>query len=251
MITSIEHGRVRELRLARPPVNALNPALLAALRAALAQAHQDTCGAVVLSGAPGRFSGGLDVPELLTLGRPEMRATWELFFALLKDIACSKIPVAAALTGHSPAGGTVLAICADYRVLAEGPFLVGLNEVQVGLQVPEVLFRALGHVVGRRQAERLAVGGLLVGTAEALRLGLVDEVVPVADVVPRAVAWATELLSRPAVAMATTRHLARRSLREAFDGVNTAMLDGLVDQWFSPETQAVMRTLASRLGKRG
>ena len=179
-----------------------------------------------------------------------MHATWELFFALLKDIACSKLPVAAALTGHSPAGGTVLAVCADYRVLAEGPFLVGLNEVQVGLPVPEVLYRVLGHVVGWRQAERLAVAGLLIGPAEALRVGLVDEVAPVADVVPRAVAWATELLSRPAAAMAATRALARRSLHEAFDGVNPIMIDGLVDQWFSPETQAVMQSLASRLAKK-
>ena len=111
---------------------------MTALRAALARAAGDGCGGLVLSGAPGRFSGGLDVPELLRLGRADIRATWELFFALLKDIACSALPIAAALTGHSPAGGTVLAIFADYRVLADGPFFVGLNEVQVGLPVPAV-----------------------------------------------------------------------------------------------------------------
>ena len=70
MITSIEHGRIRELRLSRPPVNALNPALMVALREALAQAITDACTGLVVSGAPGRFSGGLDVPELLRLGRP-------------------------------------------------------------------------------------------------------------------------------------------------------------------------------------
>src|SRR5688500_8021775 len=142
MIISADHGPVRELRLDRPPVNALNPALMAELRAALGRASSDGCGAVVLSGAPGRFSGGLDVPALLRLEKGEIRATWELFFGLLKDIACSSTPVVAALTGHSPAGGTVLAIYADYRVLAEGRFLVGLNEVQVGLPVPAVLHRA-------------------------------------------------------------------------------------------------------------
>jgi len=69
-------------------------------------------------------------------------------------------------------------------VLAAGDFLVGLNEVRVGLPVPEVLVRALAYTVGERQAARLAVGGLLVPPEEALRVGLVDEVVPVAEVVP-------------------------------------------------------------------
>lgn len=249
MIISVDHGPVRELRLDRPPVNALNPALMAELRAALGRAGSDGCRAVVLSGAPGRFSGGLDVPALLRLDRTEIQATWELFFLLLKDIACSPIPIVAALTGHSPAGGTVLAIFADYRVLAEGRFLVGLNEVQVGLPVPVVLHRALVHVVGARQAERLAVGGLLVDPAEALRLGLVDEVVPPDQVIPRAVAWAAELLRRPATAMMATRQLARHDLRQAFDEVTPRAIEAIVEQWFSAETQGVMQALAAKLGK--
>jgi 3,2-trans-enoyl-CoA isomerase len=251
VITRIEHGRIRELRLSRPPVNALNPALMAALREALAQATSDACAGLVLSGAPGRFSGGLDVPELLRLGRAEISETWALFFALMRDIATSKVPVAAAMTGHSPAGGTVLAIFADYRIMADGPYLVGLNEVQVGLPLPEVLFEALARLVGPRQAERLAVAGLLVPPAEALRLGLVDEVVPAGDVVPRAVAWMADLLSRPSVAMSTTRHLARRPLREAFATITPAALDSIADHWFSTETQAVMQALSAKLGKRG
>lgn len=250
MIAVLEHGRVRELRLSRPPVNALNPALLEALRAALAQAPRDGAGAVVLSGAPGCFSAGLDVPELLQLERAALRRTWETFFALLRDIAEAPIPVVAALTGHSPAGGAVLAIFTDYRVLAEGPFLIGLNEVQVGLPVPETVFGALVHVVGARQAERLAVGGRLLAPPEALRCGLVDEVVPAAEVVPRAVAWATELVARPAAAMAATRQLARRPVREAFATVDARAIDELVERWFSVETQAVLRALVAGLGKK-
>ena len=251
MIACVDHGRVRELRLARPPVNALNPALMAELRAALAQALQPgACGGVVLSGAPGRFSGGLDVPELLRLTRSEIRATWELFFGLLRDLACSEVPVAAALTGHSPAGGTVLAIFADYRVLADGPFLVGLNEVQVGLSVPPVLYRALVHIVGSRQAERLAVGGLLLDPQQALRVGLVDEVVPLDEVVPRAVAWVSDLMAKPPTAMAATRRLARAALCDAFDSVTPQSLDEIVESWFSAETQGVMRALAAKLSKR-
>jgi len=250
MIVTLDHGRVRELRLARPPANALNPELMRALRVALADARADACEGIVISGAPGRFSGGLDVPELLTLRRDGMRDAWQTLFGLLQDIADSDVPIATALTGHSPAGGTVIALFSDYRVFADGPFVMGLNEVQVGIPLPEPIFRALVLVVGARQAERLAVGGLLVGPAEALRCGVVDEVVPVDEVIPRAIAWTTELLTRPRVAMSSTRKMARKALRDVFAWITPENVDTVVDQWFSVETQTVMKALAAKLGKR-
>lgn len=250
MIEVIDHGTVRELRLARPPANALDLPLMSALDGALVDATGGGVQGIVLSGAPGCFSGGLDVPRLLTLDRAGIRAVWTTFFALMRRIASSEVPIAAALTGHSPAGGTVLAIFTDYRILAEGPYLVGLNEVQVGLPVPDVLLTALTHVVGARQAERLAVGGLLLGPADALRCGLVDEIVAVDQVVPRALAWTSELCARPRAAMLSTRARIRRPLREAFDSLDADALDGLVDQWFSPEAQATLQALAARLRKR-
>ena len=249
MVETLAHGPIRELRLARPPVNAFDPALMRALREALRDAIAGGGEAIVVSGSPGRFSGGLDVPALLTLDRVGIRDAWTTFFALMRDLAASPVPVAAALTGHSPAGGTVLALFADHRVLASGDFLVGLNEVRVGLPVPEVLLRVLAYVVGERQAARLAVGGLLVGPEEALRIGLVDDVVPLAEVVPRALAWAGDLLARPRAAMTATRALVRQPLIEAFDAVGARSIDAITDQWFSPEAQATLRALATRLKK--
>jgi 3,2-trans-enoyl-CoA isomerase len=250
MIDVIDHDQVRELRLARPPVNALNPALMGALRDQVATAVADGRAALVLSGMPKVFSAGLDLRELLTLDRASIRAAWELFFGLLADLASCPIPIAAALTGHSPAGGTVLAVYADHRVMAEGPFLVGLNEVQVGLPVPAVLLRALTFLCGERQAARLAGAGLLVEPPEALRVGLVDEVVPLAEVVPRAIGWAKEMIARPPTARRLTRTELRRPLRESFATVDAAMLDGVVEQWFTAETQAVLQAVLAKLAKR-
>jgi 3,2-trans-enoyl-CoA isomerase len=253
VITRLEHGHgptgLIELRLARPPVNALDPALMGGLREGLAQAVAAGGAGIVLSGAPGMFSAGLDVPALLQLDRAALGQTWRQFFGLLSDLAHCPVPVCAALTGHSPAGGTVLALFADHRVMAEGNFRIGLNEVQVGLPVPEVLYRALTFLVGERNAARMATGGLLVDPAEALHVGLVDELAPVDGVIPRAIAWTTELLQRPPRAMRATRALARKPLRDAFATVDDALIEVVLDQWFSAETQAVMQALVARLGK--
>jgi enoyl-CoA hydratase/carnithine racemase len=139
MIQTIEHGTMRELRLDRPPVNALSPELIVALKNAIEAAAREGAGALILSGAPGRFSGGLDVPLLLGLDRPAMAALWRDFYALLGTIAASPIPIAAAITGHAPAGGTVLALYCDWRVMAEGEYKIGFNEVQVGIPIPPVI----------------------------------------------------------------------------------------------------------------
>jgi enoyl-CoA hydratase/carnithine racemase len=249
MIEATDHGPIRELRLARPPANALDPGLIGALRAALGEAFASGRDAIVLSGSPGRFSGGLDVPALLALDRAGIKEMWRSFFALLHDLAAAPVPVVAALTGHSPAGGTVLALFADHRVLAEGEFVIGLNEVRVGLPVPQVLLRALAFVVGERRAADLATRGLLLGPAEALRVGLVDELAAVNEVVPRALARARELVALPRAAMRGTRALARRPLVDGFETVNDELLVAVTDQWFSDEAQATLRALTSRLKK--
>src|SRR5712692_11326909 len=161
MIQTINHGAIRELRLDRPPVNALSPELISALKKAIQAAPGNGARAMILSGAPGRFSGGLDVPVLLGLDRPAMAALWRDFYSLIDAIAGSPIPIVAALTGHAPAGGTVLALFCDWRVMAEGDWKMGFNEVQVGIPLPPVILSALQRQVGARQAERLGAGGLV------------------------------------------------------------------------------------------
>jgi Delta3-Delta2-enoyl-CoA isomerase len=84
--------------------------------------------AIVLSGSPGRFSAGLDVPLLLSLNREEIARVWRELYVLLGTIGASPIPIAAAITGHVPA--------CDWRVLAAGDYKLGLNEVEVGIQLP-------------------------------------------------------------------------------------------------------------------
>ncbi|MFP5288509.1 MAG: enoyl-CoA hydratase/isomerase family protein [Thermoanaerobaculia bacterium] len=247
MITTIDHGPIRELRLNRPPANALSPGLIAALREAVSAAPEAGARAIVLSGAPGRFSGGLDVPVLLELGRDEIRETWRSFYAMMRSLAASEIPVVAAITGHSPAGGAVIALYCDFRVMAEGDFRIGLNEVPVGIPLPPVILAVLRRVVGDRQAERLAVSGVLVPAAEALRLGLVDELAPLDRVIPRAVEHCQHLLALPPQAMAETRRVARAGLVRLLDEAGEDEIERVLHHWSSDETQSTLRALVEKM----
>jgi len=248
-IITVDHEEVRELRLNRPPANALSPQLIVALREAVEGAPRDGARALVLSGAPGMFSAGLDVPLLLTLNRAEIAAVWLGLYALLRALASSPIPIAAAITGHAPAGGTVLPLFCDWRGMAEGDWKIGFSEVQVGLPLPPVIFAALKRQVGSRQAERLAAGGSLISVAEALTIGLVDEALPGERVVNRAVEWCRSLLALPPLAMAATRQKARSDLVGLFDQGLDREFDEVISNWWSDEAQTVLKRLADRLGK--
>ena len=247
MLGSIDHGPVRELRLERPPANALAPELVTALAGAVRAAPGEGAEALVLSGVPGMFSAGLDVPYLLTLDRDGIADAWAGFYDLLRALADSPVPVAAAITGHSPAGGAVLSIFCDRRVMAEGPFRIGLNEVQVGIPLPPALFGALRRVVGRRTAERLGVAGAMISAEEALQVGLVDELSPPEEVVDRALGWCRALLELPRGPMLRTRARARRDLRDLVAVDDAGEVAGLVDDWFSDETQTALKAMVARL----
>ncbi|HXZ33379.1 MAG TPA: enoyl-CoA hydratase/isomerase family protein [Terriglobales bacterium] len=250
MLLTFSHGPIREVRLNRPPVKALSYELISGLREAIEAAPQNRAKALILSGSPGRFSGGLDVPLLLTYDHATIAALWREFYALLKALACSPVPIVAAITGHAPAGGTVLALFCDRRVMADGDFKIGLNEVQVGLPLPPVIMAGLRRLVGPRQAERLSVGGLLISPQEALACGFVDELASADQVNDRALQWCRNLLALPSEAMAITRRLARADLTEYFDQNLKPEIQKVTESWWAPETQNALRALTEKLGKK-
>jgi len=250
MIQTFDHETIRELRLNRPPVNALTSELMNGLRQAMEAAAQEGIRALVLSGAPGRFCGGLDIPRLLTLDRPAIAQLWRDLYALLRALAASPIPIAAAITGHAPAGGTVLALFCDWRVMAQGDFKLGVNEVAVGIALPPVIVHALHRQIGPRQAERLAVTGVLISPQEAANIGYLDELTPSGHVIERAIGWCRSLLALPSEAMAATRRQARADLVALFDDGMEAELQTMIAAWWNPETQRTLRAVAERLGKK-
>lgn len=251
MLEVIPHDAIAEIHLARPPVNALNLELLHALRTTLAEVIAGGARGIVLSGVPGMFSAGVDVPALLQMDHAGARAYWHEFFATGAALATSSVPLAAAITGHSPAGGAVLALLCDYRVMAQGPYKIGLNEVQVGLTVPDCIQLALRRVVGAYRAERLLVAGAMIDAQEALACGFVDETTGIDQVTTRALRWMDELLALPAHAMLATRRLARADLIATYADVDALPLDDFLEGYFHPQTQATLQALVARLKSKG
>lgn len=249
MIATVLHGEIRELRLSRPPVNALSPELIAELRRQVEAAPGEGARAIVLSGGQGMFSAGLDVPLLLTLDRTAMAEMWRDFYALLRTLAYSPIPIVAAITGHAPAGGAVLALFCDWRVMAQGDWKIGLNEVQVGLILPPVIFQAFKRQVGAREAAK-AVRGLLFSPLEAERMGLVEELVPAERVVDRAVEWCQSILALPQQAMLFTRDQSRADLCGLFSQGVEREVGEVAEVWWSPEVQKALRGFVAGLGKK-
>lgn len=252
MIDVSTHDGIHTLRLSRPPANALDPALLHALTDAVEAAPPAGARGLVLAGGRGIFSAGLDVPQLLTLDRDGIHTAWSAFLGAARALARCPVPVAAAIAGHSPAGGCVLALCCDYRVMAvadadASPFRIGLNEVQVGVPVPDAIQHLLRRTVGPRQAEKLLVTGAMPDTRAALGLGLVDEAVPMDEVEPRAQAWLQTLFALPQHAVRATRDVARADLVAAMTDPAGTAVEPFVDAWFAEPTQAALKAMVARL----
>lgn len=248
MLEIHRHDPVTEIRLARPPVNALTAELLRELVGAIRAAPSDGARALVISGREGMFTAGLDLPYVISLDETGARELVESLFDAMRAIALSEIPVAAALTGHSPAGGTVLAMWADHRVMARGPFRIGLNEVEVGIPVPPLLVKGMARLVGEHAAARLVTGAILPEAEEAYRLGLVDELAEPGEVVARALATAVRWTSLPQRTLAEARANGRANLETLFQEL-ASQEERFTRAFLGDEARTAMRAVVERLKK--
>ena len=199
-----DHGAVRVLILNRPEKrNALNTALTQALLDALRSADQDdTVGCVLLTGAGRAFCAGADLAEFKDLTpeqQPLVEARAELTMQLHLAFARMAKPVVTAINGAAMGGGAGLAIAGDLAVMAEGATL-GYPETKHGI-VAAIVMANLVRQAGRKAAFELVGLGEAVDAPRALALGLVNRVVPPADLLPAALQLAEKLaaVSRPAM----------------------------------------------------
>jgi len=247
MLQRIEHGEVLELRLHRPPANALNLAFLEEIAEGLESAPGQGAGGLVLSGAPGLFTGGLDLLELASLDDAGMMRFVRTFFHVLEVVVRLPLPLAAAMTGHAPAGGTVLSLYCDRRIMCRGEYILGFSEAQVGMTMPRSILSAMELRLGWRTAADLAVTGRLFGPDEALELGVVDELAEADEVVPRAIAWVQGVLALPREPMLETRRRAREPLIAALSSNLGGAAESFLHWWRHPQARAALEAAVARL----
>src|SRR6202167_1725335 len=248
-VQSERDGNLAILTLSRGKANALNHALVEELYGAVAAAAADDSvrGLVLSSDRPRFFSSGFDIREVFTYDRDGMAAFFGRFIDLYESLYRFPKPVVAALSGHTFAGGAILAITCDFRIMAEGDFGFALNEINLGLALSPTIRRMLADAVGISRAREVLLFGEPLTPARALEIGLVRELAPADQVRGRAIACARFLAAKPPAAYREIK----RSLRE-FGGreempTDRATLERFLDMWFSAVARDARGEVASRV----
>jgi 3,2-trans-enoyl-CoA isomerase len=239
--------QVAVVRLERGKVNALNEEMVDELAGCFRRLAGDAeVRCIVLTGTGKFFSFGFDIPQFLGHSKEAFLAYLRRFAALYRDLfACPK-PVVAALNGHAVAGGCMLALACDARLMAAGKAKVGLNEIGFGSSLFAGSVEMLRYRVGARNAERIALSGDLYGPEESLSLGLVDGVVAEADLLAAARELARAHGAKDPAAFRSVKALLRGPVLEEMARREEASLREFVDIWYSERTWQTLRKIEIR-----
>lgn len=223
-------GRVAQLRLDDGKANALSPAAIDALHAALDRAEKEA-GAVCLLGRDGCFCAGFDL-GVMRSGPEPVRRLVTAGAELLLRMAVYPLPIAVGCTGHALAAGALLLLAADARLGARGEFKIGLNEVAIGMRLPVFAYELARERLSKRHLLRATTQAELYAPEAAVDAGFLDSVVAPAELAGAALAEAGRLAALP---------------QPAFRGTKAALRGGLV-----AEARATLEEDMARLaGPRG
>ncbi len=185
--------------------NALSSSIISALIDAIDQAEaDDTIGAVVLHGRPGRFSAGFDLKVMLSGDFGAVAALVSEGGDLVRRLYGSSVPIVAASTGHALAAGALMLLGCDVRVGADIDCKIGLNEVAIGMVLPNWAITIAAERLSRRHIQLAVATAQVTDSRGAVDAGFLDIVVPAAEVLDAAVAKAQELAALDGRAYAGT-----------------------------------------------
>jgi enoyl-CoA hydratase/carnithine racemase len=236
--------------LNRGTANALNRDMIAEITAQFAawRADSSVSGAVI-TGRDNFFSAGLDVIEVFSYDKNQSELFWKDFAGMMYELASWPKPFGCAINGHSPAGGCIIAITADFRIMASGNFKIGLNEVPVGIVVPMPVYKLYAQWVGSRNAYQFLIQGKLLNPDEASACGLVDLVVPQEQVQATAEGMVRSLMKLDMGTFAKTKLNLRseilKSLKDDFEG----SFGDTLSHWWDPAARARLEALVNTLKK--
>lgn len=230
--------------LNKEPSNALDSIFLDELSEALDQIEKEASVAgMIVHGREGFFSSGLDLIELYEYNSLQIRSFWIKYFKLIKRFTAFKKPAIAAINGHCPAGGCLLALCCDYRIMQNGEFVIGLNQIPVGIIVTESFFELLRYWIGSGNAYKCLMEGRLMSPQEALKIGIVDEVIPERDLRRSAEKKLKELMSMDTNTWQQSKLNIRESLIRSLSVPDDRVLESILEQWWSPSARSILKTI--------
>lgn len=231
-------------------VNAMNGDFFADLREALAEIASAEPLPVVLTGHGRCFCAGLDLRGLYELERSALaHFVQELDDTVLAWFTLPR-PTVAAVNGHAIAGGCVLALACDLRVAVDRDATIGVNEVPVGIPFPAVPLAVMRHALSPAHAREVLLFGRLYTPAEAQQRGLVDDVVPAADVVARATTLARSVARDSLGAYAALKtHLLAPTLA-SYVATRADVNREFLDVWFSDAGRRRVGEIRDRLMRR-
>lgn len=232
------------IQLARGKANVMNALLVNELREVFdALKDDDSVRGVILAGQPNFFSAGLDLIELYDYDEAQMNDFFIAFGSMHIEMARFPKPLIAAITGYAPAGGCVMAIAADYRVMADDPkYTIGLNEVAVNIQISNNLVEAYAFWMGRGKAAQYVLEGKLLNPQEAYAAGLVSELAPLEEVLERAEKKMQHYLQADPTILRNTKYKLRKTWLDVINDDAEADLEMARAIWWKPEIRTKMKT---------
>lgn len=245
-------GRIAVLRLDKARGNAIDEPLVEDLLEACRQlgTDGDVRGVLLASAHPKLFCPGLDLVTLVGYDRPAMERFMSRFGEAMIGLYGLRKPVVAAVSGHAVAGGCILALTADYRVLRRGGAQIGLNEVKVGVPLPWAVAVLLRVSVGPGSFSRVALLGRNFADEEAVKAGLADELAEAEGFEAACLARLEEFAEKDALALGTTKaYLRAGAIREMQSDRDHGR--EFLDSWFSQPTQERIRQTVAALGAKG
>lgn len=210
----LEDG-IATLTLNNGKVNAISPAVIGAFNAALDQAVQDRA-VVIITGQPGILSGGYDL-KVMTSGPKEAVSLVTAGSTLARRMLAHPFPIIVACPGHAVAKGAFLLLSADYRIGVEGPFSIGLNEVQIGMTMHHAGIELARDRLRRSAFHRSVINAEMFDPASAVDAGFLDKVVAAEQLQEAALAAARQLKKINMNAHKHTKLKVRKALLEALD----------------------------------
>ena len=240
--------KIAVLSMNRGRSNAINAEMVAELHQMVRNIeNDDSIAGLILTGKDGFFSAGLDLIELYNYDEETIKKFWIDFLDLITTLVSFKKPMIAAISGHSPAGGCVLALCCDYRIMAEGKFIIGLNEVPIGIIIPESIFHLYSFWLGQANAYRFLLEGKLMHTQQALSTGLIDEVVNPESILHAAERKMLTYIKLERNAWQQSKKNMRAELLKKVSADPTEMISPMLAQWWSASTRSILKTIIQNL----